>query len=81
MGEEVNATRKLANTPGSDMTPAHLADAARMVARENNITAKILDKKEMTRLGMGGVLGVAPAVAVGGDVGFGALPQGTKKSP
>ncbi len=59
IGEEVNATRALANTPGSDMTPTHLAEAARTVARKNNISAKILDKKEMTRLGMGGVLGVA----------------------
>lgn len=59
VGEEVNATRALANTPGSDMTPAHLASAAQMIARKNGITAKILDKKEIARLGMGGVLGVA----------------------
>ncbi|MFY9463137.1 MAG: leucyl aminopeptidase [Candidatus Sungiibacteriota bacterium] len=59
MGEEINATRMLANTPGSDMTPTHLADAARLVAKKTGITAKILDKKEMTRMGMGGVLGVA----------------------
>jgi len=59
IGEEVNATRALANTPGSDMTPGHLASAARVIAKKNGITAKILDKKEITRLGMGGVLGVA----------------------
>ena len=59
IGEEMNAARMLANTPGSDMTPSHLADAARLVAQKTGITAKILDKKEMARLGMGGVLGVA----------------------
>lgn len=59
VGEEVNATRTLANTPGSDMTPSHLASAARLIAGKNGITAKILDKKDLVRLGMGGVLGVA----------------------
>ena len=59
VGEEVNATRTLANTPGSDMTPARLAEAARATAKKTGIRVKILDEKEITRLGMGGVLGVS----------------------
>ncbi len=59
IGEEVNHCRELANTPGGEMTPARLAEAAAKAAKTNGIRAKILDEKEMKRLGMGGVLGVA----------------------
>lgn len=58
IGEEVNACRRLANLPGGDVTPETLADEARRVAKGKNITVKILEEKEMKRLGMGGVLGV-----------------------
>lgn len=59
IGEEVNRCRELANTPGGDMTPQRLAEAALRTARTTGLKAKILDEKEMKRLGMGGVLGVA----------------------
>ncbi len=59
VGEEVNHTRILANTPGGDMTPQRLAEAAAKAAKTNGIRIKILDEKQMKRLGMGGVLGVA----------------------
>ncbi len=59
VGEEVNRCRELANTPGGDMTPAKLAEAAAKSAKTNGIRAKILDEREIKRLGMGGVLGVA----------------------
>ena len=59
MGEEVNSCRELANTPGGDMTPIRLADAANQTAKTNGIGIKILNEKEMEHLGMGGVLGVA----------------------
>ena len=58
IGEEVNACRRLANLPGGDVTPQTLADEARRVAKGKNIAVKILEEKEMRRLGMGGVLGV-----------------------
>lgn len=63
IGEEVNNCRELANMPGGDMTPIKLAEAARTSARENGIKTKILDEKEMKRLGMGAVLGVAQGSA------------------
>ncbi len=59
VGEEVNKCRELANTPGGDMTPTRLAEAASLCGKESGITVKILDEKKMTELGMGGVLGVA----------------------
>ncbi len=59
IGEEINKARALANTPGGDMTPQRLAEAAELSAREYGLTIKILGEEEMTRLGMGGVLGVA----------------------
>lgn len=60
IGEEVNATRDLANTPGSDMTPAKLAAAAAAAGKKaRGIKVKILGEPEIRRFGMGGVLGVA----------------------
>ncbi len=78
IGEEVNATRNLANTPGGDMTPSRLADAAREAAAGLPIDVKVLDEMDMEELGMGAILGVgkgsddAPRFIVmeylGGDV-------------
>ena len=59
IGEEINHCRVLANTPGGDMTPMRLANAAAEAAKRTGISVKILDEKAMKRLGMGGVLGVA----------------------
>ena len=59
IGEEMNKARTLANTPGGDMTPQKLAEAALAVGKEMGFSVKVLDEKEMAKLGMGGVLGVA----------------------
>lgn len=59
IGEEVNACRDLANTPGGDITPRKLAEAADRVARKNNIGIKILDEKRIAKIGMGGIAGVS----------------------
>ena len=56
---EVNACRELANTPGGDMTPGALAAAARAAAKGTKATVKVLGRKEMKKLGMGAVLGMA----------------------
>lgn len=58
VGGEVNATRELANTPGGDMTPETLAHAAEAAAKGLKISVKVLGVDEMTKLGMGGILGV-----------------------
>lgn len=55
---EVNSTRALSNTPGGDMTPSVLAQAAIDAAQGTPATVAILDEKEMEKLGMGAVLGI-----------------------
>jgi leucyl aminopeptidase len=51
-------TRDLVNEPPSVCTPRFLADTARSVAG-NGIGIKIFDEKQIRKLGMGGLLGVA----------------------
>ncbi|HTY40019.1 MAG TPA: leucyl aminopeptidase [Candidatus Paceibacterota bacterium] len=59
IGEETNKARSLANTPGGDMTPQKLAEAALEAGNEAKLSVRVLDEREMQELGMGGVLGVA----------------------
>ncbi len=59
IAKEINDCRRLANTPGGIMTPKKLADAAKKAVAGTKATYKTLDKKEMVKLGMGGILGVA----------------------
>lgn len=63
IAEEVNATRVLANTPGGDMTPTKLADAAVTAAKGLPIDVTVLDEAAMGSLGMGAVLGVGKGSA------------------
>ena len=58
IGRAVNACRKLANTPGGDMTPKLLAKAAKDAAKGLPVKVTALGRKEMQKLGMGAVLGV-----------------------
>ena len=59
VGEEVNAARRLANTPGGDMTPRILAQHARRDAKGTGIKVSIFDEKKIKALKMGGILGVS----------------------
>jgi leucyl aminopeptidase len=59
VGEEVNACRELSNTPGADMTPELLAEAAVKAAQGTPAKVKVLGVSDMATLGMGAVLGVA----------------------
>lgn len=58
MGEEVNKTRTLANTPGGDMTPVILAQKAKEAVRGMPVKVKIFGEKEMERLNMRAILSV-----------------------
>lgn len=51
--------RDLCNHPSNVLTPTRVADEARTIAKAEGITIKILEQKEMERLGMGALLGVA----------------------
>ena len=59
IGEEINKARTLSNTPGGDMTPARLAEAAVKSGRESGFKVKILNEAQIKKLGMGGVIGVS----------------------
>ena len=59
IGKAVNACRTLSNTPGGDMTPIMLAKAAKEAVRGLPIKVSTLGEKEMRKLGMGAILGVA----------------------
>ncbi|HEY9582837.1 MAG TPA: leucyl aminopeptidase family protein [Candidatus Paceibacterota bacterium] len=60
IAEEVNKTRELSNTPGGEMTPVVLAQATKDAFKGlPNTKVTVLGKKEMEKLGMGAVLGVA----------------------
>ncbi|MCH7500298.1 MAG: leucyl aminopeptidase, partial [Nitrospinae bacterium] len=57
--EAVIATRDLMHHPSNTATPAFLAKAAQSLARKYKITCKVLEKKDMQKLKMGSLLGVA----------------------
>lgn len=59
IGRAVNECRALANTPGGDMTPRILAQAARRAVKGLPVKVTVLGKREMGKVGMGAVLGVA----------------------
>jgi len=50
--------RELTNTIPQIATPAYMADMAKKIAKENDMSIKILDKKEMENLGMNSILAV-----------------------
>lgn len=55
---EMNVCRNLANTPGSDMTPAILAEKTKAIFKGTKAKVTVLDEKQIAKLGMGGVIGV-----------------------
>jgi leucyl aminopeptidase len=55
----VNAARNLQNTPANEMTPRHLADAARVLGELDGVTVEVEDREGLVRLGMGSFAAVA----------------------
>jgi leucyl aminopeptidase len=55
----VNAARNLQNTPPNEMTPRHLADAARTLASLEGVTVEVEGRAGLERLGMGSFAAVA----------------------
>lgn len=58
IGEAVNATRELSNTPGGSMTPKGLAKAAKAAVAGLPVTVQTLDRAALAKLGMGLLAGV-----------------------
>jgi leucyl aminopeptidase len=59
LAESASFARSLVNHPANEMTPTILAEQARQMAKECHLKYEILDRKEMEKLGMGLLLGVA----------------------
>ncbi|MGA8025987.1 MAG: leucyl aminopeptidase [Bryobacteraceae bacterium] len=59
IADSQNLTRDLVNEPANKLTPGMLAESARQMAAELGLECEVLDQDEMTRLGMGALLGVA----------------------
>ena len=56
-----NFARTIASRPGNNINPPSLAKVAQQMAKEVGLSCRILDEKEMAKLGMGGILAVGQA--------------------
>lgn len=63
IAEGQNFARTIASRPGNDINPPSLAKVAQELAKEVGIGCRVLDEKEMKRLGMGGILAVGAGSA------------------
>lgn len=52
------AARDMANEPGNGWTPQEFADFGRRLGRHKGMKCTVLEKEDMKKLGMGGILGV-----------------------
>jgi leucyl aminopeptidase len=59
IAEGITLTRDLGNLPGNLCTPTYLAGQARDIGKRHGFKVKILERKDMEKLGMGGLLAVA----------------------
>ncbi len=59
LGECSNKARELANEPGNTLTPTEFARRASALASEVGVAVEVLDEKQIEKLGMGMLLGVA----------------------
>ncbi|MBT4513210.1 MAG: leucyl aminopeptidase, partial [Chloroflexi bacterium] len=59
LAEAAMLARDMVNQPSNFMTPTDMAQKAKEVADEFGLGIEILEKEDMQRLGMGGLLGVA----------------------
>lgn len=59
MAEATNLARDMANEPANYMTPTDMAEVAKKVAQDYELEFKVLEKKDIEKLGMGALLGVS----------------------
>lgn len=59
MAEAANWARDLVNEPANYMTPSHMAESARQLAKSYGLKVEVLEREQMEKLGMGALLGVA----------------------
>jgi len=56
-----NFARTIASRPGNDINPPSLAKVAQQMAKEAGLGCRVLDEKQLAKLGMGGILAVGAA--------------------
>lgn len=60
IGSLVNEVRDLVNKPSNYVTPSHMANYARMIARNHaSIQCTIFERDQIASMGMGGIIGVS----------------------
>lgn len=63
MAHSQNIARSLTVEPSNFMTPEHMAQHARQIAKETGLEVEILDEQRMKQIGMGGVVAVGQGAA------------------
>lgn len=58
VGEYINQARTIANTPGCDLSPTDLGNAAKKLVAKTKVSVKVLGEKEIKKLKMGALLAV-----------------------
>ena len=58
-GDAVLSARDMANEPGNGWTPSHFAQSGRQLAKKFKIKCTVLEKQDMQKLGMGGMIAVS----------------------
>lgn len=59
LAEAQNFVRDVTNSPGNEITPRALGEIAKKLAKEHRLRCAVLGRKEMEKLKMGALLGVA----------------------
>jgi leucyl aminopeptidase len=59
VAEGMALAKDLGNLPANICTPSHLADTARKLAKDFKLKVEVLDREDLTKLGMGSFLSVA----------------------
>ena len=59
IADSVMMVRDMVSSPPVDMTPAAIAAKAREISRLSGLRIQVLERRQMEKLGMGGLLGVA----------------------
>jgi len=59
LAEATNLARDMANEPANYMTPSHMAETAMKLAKSHGLEVSVLEREQMSELGMGALSGVA----------------------
>ncbi len=62
-GKATNLTRDIVNEPAIVLTPSRMAQVARRIAKERGLQIRVLEKKDLEKMGMGALLGVSAGSA------------------